>query len=136
MICGRFRPNTGQAMVCRLWVHSFDALPRLIGASSVYKNGYRKFYFGEIMMKTFLAALLACFSLVASVSTYAGEKEEAEKAMMMQLKKMDANGDGVISKEEFMKYQEARYDAMKKNKDGMVDMAEMKKMTRTYMRNI
>ena len=87
-------------------------------------------------MKTFLAALFACMSLVASVSTYAGEKEEAEKTMMLHLKKMDANGDGVISKDEYMKYHEARYDAMKKNKDGTVDMAEMKKMMRTYTRNI
>ncbi|MFC6520546.1 hypothetical protein ACFQAT_13000 [Undibacterium arcticum] len=67
-------------------------------------------------MKTFLAALLACVSLVASTSTFAKESEESEKAMMMQLKKMDTNGDGMVSKDEYMKYHEARYDAMKKPK--------------------
>jgi EF hand len=38
---------------------------------------------------------------------------------------MDANHDGMISKEEFMKYHETMYDHMQKNKDGMVDMKSM-----------
>ncbi|EGF32135.1 hypothetical protein IMCC9480_2874 [Oxalobacteraceae bacterium IMCC9480] len=41
------------------------------------------------------------------------------------MKEMDANGDGMISKEEFMKHHEKMFDAMPKNKDGMVDMKAM-----------
>lgn len=43
----------------------------------------------------------------------------------MDMKKMDANGDGMISKSEFMKYHEAMWSKMKKNKNGMVDMNDM-----------
>lgn len=41
--------------------------------------------------------------------------------MQGMMKEMDTNGDGLISKEEFMKFHETRFDAMPKNKDGMVD---------------
>jgi hypothetical protein len=43
----------------------------------------------------------------------------------MDMKKMDANGDGMISKSEFMKYHEAMWTKMKKNTKGMVDMKDM-----------
>ena len=56
------------------------------------------------------------------------------KGMMMDMKKMDANGDGMISKEEFMKYHESMYDGMKKNKDGMVDMKDMQMMHEGMMK--
>ena len=42
-----------------------------------------------------------------------------------EMKAMDANGDGMISKSEFMKYHEAMWAKMKKNKNGMVDMKDM-----------
>jgi hypothetical protein len=41
--------------------------------------------------------------------------------MQGMMKEMDTNGDGLISKEEFMKFHEQKFDAMPKNKDGMVD---------------
>lgn len=41
------------------------------------------------------------------------------------MKDMDANSDGLISKEEFMKHHEKMFDAMPKNKDGLVDMKSM-----------
>ena len=40
----------------------------------------------------------------------------------------NANKDGMISKEEFMAFHGAKYDAMKKNKDGMVDVKDMPMM--------
>ena len=43
----------------------------------------------------------------------------------MDMKAMDTNSDGMVSKDEYMKYQEAQYEKMKKNKDGMVDMKDM-----------
>ena len=45
--------------------------------------------------------------------------------MMGHMKTMDANGDGMLSKEEFVKTHEAMYDSMPKNKDGLVDMKTM-----------
>jgi uncharacterized low-complexity protein len=41
---------------------------------------------------------------------------------------MDANNDGTISKEEFVKGHEAMFDAMDTNKDGVLDASEMGKM--------
>ncbi|MGH8806952.1 MAG: hypothetical protein ACREX0_03615, partial [Noviherbaspirillum sp.] len=43
---------------------------------------------------------------------------------MMDMKSMDANGDGMLSKAEFMQSHEAMFEHMK-NKDGMVDMKSM-----------
>ena len=50
-------------------------------------------------------------------------------AMEMDMKAMDMNGDGMISKDEFMKYHEAMYDKMKKGSNGMVSMKDMQMMS-------
>ena len=104
-------------------------------------------------MKNFLLVALTCTMLCASnlafsashtaapaVGTSAdGKPMKDEKTMqddkgmgehhrmmhMMGMKKMDANGDGLISKEEFMKYHEKMFDALPKNKDGLVDPNNM-----------
>lgn len=44
------------------------------------------------------------------------------------VKRMDTNGDGKVSKEEFMKMEEAKFTAMDTDNDGTIDAAEMKKM--------
>lgn len=44
---------------------------------------------------------------------------------MMQMKNMDTDNDGTVSKEEFMKAHEAMWEKMKKNKDGFVDVKAM-----------
>ena len=44
------------------------------------------------------------------------------------MKMMDTNGDGMISKEEFMKHHEMMWDKMKKNSAGSVDMKDMEAM--------
>lgn len=46
----------------------------------------------------------------------------------MGMKMMDANNDGMISKEEFMKHHEAMFDKMKKDSNGMVSMKDMPMM--------
>jgi len=46
----------------------------------------------------------------------------------MAMQAMDTNHDGMISKEEFMSFHAAKYDRMKKNKDGMVDVSAMSSM--------
>jgi hypothetical protein len=43
----------------------------------------------------------------------------------MNMKSLDTNNDGMISKQEFMTHHEKMYDSMKKNKDGMVDLKDM-----------
>lgn len=41
---------------------------------------------------------------------------------------MGANGDGMVSKEEFMKHHEAMFDKMKKDSSGRVSMKDMHMM--------
>ena len=48
--------------------------------------------------------------------------------MGMDMKMMDTNGDGMISKEEFMKHHEAMFDKMKKDSNGMVSIKDMHMM--------
>ena len=53
----------------------------------------------------------------------------------MDMKAMDANGDGMISKDEFMRYHEMKWDKMKKNSSGMVDMKDMDAMHDKMMKD-
>jgi len=53
--------------------------------------------------------------------------------MKMNLKMMDTNGDGMVSKVEFMKYHEAMYDKMKKDANGMVSLKDMEMMNHDSM---
>ena len=46
----------------------------------------------------------------------------------MDMKMMDTNNDGMISKEEFMKHHESMYDKMKKGSNGMVSTKDMQMM--------
>lgn len=46
---------------------------------------------------------------------------------MMMMEGIDANGDGKITKEEFMRHHEAMFDQMK-NQEGVIDMKDMKAM--------
>ena len=50
------------------------------------------------------------------------------QGVMMDMKAMDTNHDGMISKKEFMKFHEDMWAKMKKNKSGMVDMKDMEMM--------
>lgn len=85
-------------------------------------------------MKT-LTALIAG-SLLAGGIAFANEKGSAPGGMMggdmkgmmnmmSHMKTIDANGDGMLSKEEFVKTHEAMFDSMPKNKDGLVVMKDM-----------
>ena len=46
-------------------------------------------------------------------------------SMMRTMQSMDANGDQMVSKEEFTKAHEAMFDSMKKNQDGLVSVKDM-----------
>ena len=51
----------------------------------------------------------------------------------MDMKMMDINNDGMISKEEFMKHHESMYDKMKKGSNGMVSQKDMQMMMHDMM---
>src|SRR5438309_6110085 len=66
---------------------------------------------------------------LASVSNSAVAMDDMKpQGMMMDMKAMDTNHDGMISKKEFMKFHEDMWAKMKKNKSGMVDMKDMEMM--------
>ena len=71
-----------------------------------------------------LALMGAGACAMAADDTRMGEHMDMKKHMKM----MDTNGDGMISKDEFMKYHEMMFDKMKKNKSGMVDIKEFEMM--------
>ena len=52
---------------------------------------------------------------------------------MQMMKMMDTNGDGMISRDEFMKHHEAMYDKMKKGSNGMVSVMDMQMMMQEMM---
>jgi hypothetical protein len=68
----------------------------------------------------FSAAIL----IAASGSALANHHLKGEGGMKM----VDANKDGMISKDEFMKHHEMMWDKMKKNSAGSVDMKDMEAM--------
>ena len=52
----------------------------------------------------------------------------------MDMKMMDTNSDGMITKEEFMKHHESMFDKMKKDSNGMVNMKDMHTMMNCMMK--
>lgn len=73
----------------------------------------------NLFKSTLAVATLMCISSVA----FAHHEEGRD-----HMKAMDTNGDGMISKDEFMKASQDHWDKMPKNKDGMVVIADMEKM--------
>jgi hypothetical protein len=59
----------------------------------------------------------------------AGSSAEGSESAIMHFdaKAVDTEGDGQITKEEFMKYGEARFDGMKKNSKGMISVSDAAK---------
>jgi hypothetical protein len=72
-------------------------------------------------------AIFLSVSLIGA-SASAAPVDAKKMDMKMDMKMMDANGDGMISKDEFMKYHEMMFDKMKKNNSGMVDLKDMETM--------
>ena len=61
----------------------------------------------------------------AAILAVAAASAMAADSMGMDMKAMDTNKDGMVSKDEYMKYHEAMWMKMKKGKDGMVDMKDV-----------
>lgn len=70
------------------------------------------------------AAALMCTS-AAALSQDMTHGTTQNQCMQMQMKMMGANSNGMISKDSYMKAQEAMWDKMPKNSDGMVSMKDM-----------
>lgn len=73
-------------------------------------------------MKKLAMAVIAMACAAAAPAFAGGDKH------MANMKAMDTNGDGMISKDEFMRAHEMKWDKMKKNASGMVDMKDMEMM--------
>lgn len=73
---------------------------------------------------TAFAVLLAGCAATAGESNVDSSSKHHGKGMMMGMAKMDANNDGLIAKDEFMKAHEMMFDRMK-NKDGVIEAKKM-----------
>ena len=82
------------------------------------------------LLHIFLAMGLAGLSISAVAMD-----DMKPQGMMMDMKAMDTNHDGMISKKEFMKFHEDMWAKMKKNKSGMVDMKDMEMMHEGMMKD-
>jgi len=79
----------------------------------------------SLAIATFAVLLSGCTAIASEGKTESGSKQHGKGMMMMGgMSKMDANNDGVISREEFMKSHEMMFDHMK-NKDGVIEAKKM-----------
>ena len=79
-------------------------------------------------MNVLKTTLVMVALLAAPTFTFAHEGKGHEGDMHAHMKAMDINGDGVISRDEFMKAHEAKWNEMPKDKTGGVSVADMEKM--------
>jgi Ca2+-binding EF-hand superfamily protein len=88
----------------------------------------------EDRMKKLLTALTAGALVTITIPALAEEKMEMDEKEMgaMDMQKMeqmmDANGDGRISKAEFLQGHKKMFNAMDQNKDGQLDTSERQTM--------
>lgn len=78
-----------------------------------------------------LLAILCGTALVALSAPAIGQSTMQDKKMEMKemrMKGMDANNDGMVSRDEFMKYHESMWNKMKRNPAGMAMMADVESM--------
>jgi Ca2+-binding EF-hand superfamily protein len=73
-------------------------------------------------------AIGAAVAFSPVVSSYA----QQDSKMMQELKKMDVNKDGMVSREEFLKMMGAKFDAMDKDKKGMLSLGDISKIIYSF----
>ncbi|HEX3943476.1 MAG TPA: EF-hand domain-containing protein [Rhizomicrobium sp.] len=77
-------------------------------------------------MNKLIPAFVGSAVLAIGLSAMAADEHMmTHDQMMMMMKSMDTNGDGKISKEEYMAYYEKKWMNMKKDSSGMVDAKSM-----------
>ena len=86
-------------------------------------------------MKKAILAVVGSALLGLVVTAAADDSMMNHEHMMTMMKAMDTNGDGKISKEEFMAYHEKMWMSMKKDSNGMVDEKSMMMMHEGMMKN-
>ena len=89
----------------------------------------------KLISISLVAMIFAGLSACAQDSMRAGMAMKDGMGMKMDMKMMDPNNDGMISKEEFMKHHESMYDKMKKGSNGMVSVKDMQTMMDMMMKN-
>ena len=82
-----------------------------------------------------LATGLLGISLSATSQDMADNKPmtESKLSMTTMAKAMDTNGDGMVSKAEFIQYHEGMYNSMSPNAEGMIDIRPATKMKNRMM---
>ncbi len=73
--------------------------------------------------------------LVLLATAFVATGAFAADGMTMDMKSMDSNNDGMISKKEFMKHHEHMWNKMKKSKGGMVSVKDMEMMHADMMKD-
>lgn len=90
------------------------------------------------MHKVFTALPVALLVTAAASILVAQEREPGMETMhkgMQMLSKMDADGNGEISREEFVQAHEKMFDSMDENGDGTLDQDEQSEMMRRMERH-
>lgn len=90
------------------------------------------------MHKVFTAIPIALLVTAAASMLVAQEREPGMEKMhkgMQMLSKMDADGNGEISREEFVQAHEKMFDSMDENGDGTLDQDEQSEMMRRMERH-
>lgn len=77
----------------------------------------------SVIQRTCVLAALGA-AMVHAPFAAAQSTTPATQQSMDMMKKMDVNKDGMVSKDEYMKFYEAKFDSMDKNKDKMVTQEE------------
>jgi hypothetical protein len=86
-------------------------------------------------MNKAILALAGSALLGLGMLAVADEPMMSHEQMMAMMKSMDTNGDGKISKEEYMAYHEKMWMSMKKDSSGMVDAKSMMMQHEAMMKN-
>jgi hypothetical protein len=86
------------------------------GDGMISKDEFKKY--GETMWERMNR------SATVSVPIADAAADFARGGLRFDAKSVDTNGDGMINKDEFMKYGEAKFDKMKKDSHGMISVAD------------
>lgn len=90
--------------------------------------------FKKTISRTLTTIMLATAGTAVSSATYAFEDGRDFKALAEHImKKMDANKDGMMSKEEFMKMVSEKFDKMDVKKAGKMDMKQFEEFLKALM---
>lgn len=78
----------------------------------------------SLAIAAFSIFLTGCAAIAGEGKSESSSKQHDKGMMMGGMSKMDANNDGSITREEFMKSHEMMFDRMK-NKDGVIEAKKM-----------